>query len=484
MKKDLPYQLFLLMILLVASSRTLTFGFLIQYNPKSTTTTTAAESFPTTTTSTTPSTHLTLTTALHESNNNSKEYQPITTPDPKEGIYRPFLNYAWDKLSSSGLISNVDDDDDDDNDNDNDDDNTNTRFEKKYTNKIQNSSPSKGGGVPDGTVVNVEIQSVNGMNINHHTIDNNHDGKDGSSSLRLARYAILETMTPSSSSSSYSSITTTDDKNNNDDDDDNDDDNDKRSNMISFHQGIHVLNLVLFPTIHQQNPIPLPILGMDLVTLPGGKHLIAIDFQPIHPLPHDCEEHTFLFPQQQHDDDDDDDDNHTTKTTTTTIQSKYETKIKTIHNQYVKQHPNKIIWGGDIPQPAKRFFSPYALWTRLKDEEGLDIIQNQIYIAFCAYFDLYIELLQEVQQQQQQQQQRNEDQSSNNNDCRNGIKDDDDDDDMGVDEVEKAFEKVRHGHRDYLTYRRENDPARPMLTRLYGNDWTEDVISEVLFKMI
>jgi len=43
---------------------------------------------------------------------------------------------------------------------------------------------------------------------------------------------------------------------------------------------------------------------------------------------------------------------------------------------------------------------------------------------------------------------------------------------------------VKAGHRDYLNYRRENDPARPMLTRLYGNEWTERVISEVLFKMI
>lgn len=395
--KSLHYQLCLFCI----SSIWTTFGFLIQH-PKSTTSTSASHY-----------TTITRSTTLHETNTNNREYTSITTPNPKEGIYRPFLNYAWEKLSSSGLITN-------DGSTTMDDDSKSSAGKKNSV--IQNSSPSKGSGIPDGTVVNVEIQSVNGIN----GVDNNDNGKG---SLRLARYAILETMTPSSL------------------------DDDRESNMISLHQGIHVLNLVLFPSINKQNPIPLPILGMDLVTLPGGKHLIAIDFQPILPLQDDHNEHTFLFPQ--HSD-------------ATTIQSKYETKIKTIHDQYVKQHPNEIIWGGDIPQPAKRFFSPYALWTRLKDDDGLDIIQNQIYIAFCAYFDLYIELLQEIQ---------NDNESDNNNDGSSG-KDD------GNNHEEEAFEKVKNGHRDYLTYRKENDPARPMLTRLYGNDWTEDIISEVLFKMI
>jgi phycoerythrobilin:ferredoxin oxidoreductase len=37
---------------------------------------------------------------------------------------------------------------------------------------------------------------------------------------------------------------------------------------------------------------------------------------------------------------------------------------------------------------------------------------------------------------------------------------------------------------DYLNYRKANDPARPMLTRLYGEEYTEKAISEVLFEMI
>ena len=40
---------------------------------------------------------------------------------------------------------------------------------------------------------------------------------------------------------------------------------------------------------------------------------------------------------------------------------------------------------------------------------------------------------------------------------------------------------VWDGQLEYLEYRRTNDPARPMLQRLYGNEWAESVIGDVLF---
>lgn len=339
---------------------------------------------------------------LNESNNgnNSDTYTPIATVQENEGVYRPFLNYAWDKLSSSNLIHSST--------------SAASTITKEDDDKIYNSSPSKG---PDGTVVNVEIQSINGID-----------------SLRLARYALLETMTPSTSSV-------------------------EGEKMISLNQGIHVLNLVLFPNVSEQYAeLPIPILGMDLVTLPGGKHLIAIDFQPILPIQSDqSDDHTHIFPQGGDDNDNNISNNYNE------VCTKYENKIQEIHEKYVLNYPDQIQWGGDIPSKAKRFFSPYALWTRLKDDDGLDIIRNQIYIAFCAYFDLYIELLEEVQQI---------------------IIDMGDDEEKKKDVSSSYMEKVMNGHRDYLTYRKENDPARPMLTRLYGNDWTEEIISDVLFKMI
>jgi phycoerythrobilin:ferredoxin oxidoreductase len=40
------------------------------------------------------------------------------------------------------------------------------------------------------------------------------------------------------------------------------------------------------------------------------------------------------------------------------------------------------------------------------------------------------------------------------------------------------------GQTDYLNYRRDNDPARPMLKSLYGEEWTEKLIGEILFRDI
>jgi hypothetical protein len=358
------------------------------------------------------------------------------------GIYRPFITYAWNKLQSSGLMNHDNDDDDKNNNN------------TKNVNKLYNSSPSKGS--PEGTVVNVEIKSMNG------------------NALRLARYALLETMTPDSNSNSNS----------------NTDDNAK--NMVSLNQGIHVLNLVLFPNVN--TGLPIPILGMDLVTLPGGKHLIAIDFQPI--LPPSLQSSSSSSSSNNNDDEDNDGDiqqerllfptmkNNKSESKSNQKIQEYEKKAIALYEKHVltNQNNNILPWGGDIPAFAKRFFSPFALWTRLKDtnananandndvqENGevgvnaIDIVQDQVYHAFCDYFDLYIDLLLDVQN----------DSFVDENDTDN----DDNNDTVPVD-------VVKQGHVDYLTYRKENDPARPMLNRLYGTEWTDEVISEVLFKMI
>ena len=37
------------------------------------------------------------------------------------------------------------------------------------------------------------------------------------------------------------------------------------------------------------------------------------------------------------------------------------------------------------------------------------------------------------------------------------------------------------GQNNYLKYRIDNDPARPMLTSLFGKEFTESLIKEVLF---
>jgi phycoerythrobilin:ferredoxin oxidoreductase len=38
-----------------------------------------------------------------------------------------------------------------------------------------------------------------------------------------------------------------------------------------------------------------------------------------------------------------------------------------------------------------------------------------------------------------------------------------------------------NSQREYIRYRHENDPARPMLKSLYGESWTERLLSQVMF---
>jgi phycoerythrobilin:ferredoxin oxidoreductase len=292
----------------------------------------------------------------------------------KGGTYRRFAEYAWEKILQSGLLSDSDD----------------ILPDELAT----NSSPAKG--FPEGSAVNIELKCV--------TRRTNKSMTNSNGPLRLARYALLETLAPDAAGEPVQSVP----------------------------QGIHVLNLVLFPDVS----LALPVLGVDLVTLPGGKHLMAIDFQPIVP-PQDGV--TMLFPQPY---------------------EHYRTKLEALHQKFVLDQRDVMPWGGDLPPQAQRFFSPYALWTRIQEKQMGEkrrdcqsIIEREVFDVFCAYFDLYLEMMMEVT--------------------------DDDTTDNGV-----AKDVVWQGHVDYLNYRRDNDPARPMLTRLYGEDYAESVIRDILFQMI
>jgi hypothetical protein len=72
-----------------------------------------------------------------------------------------------------------------------------------------------------------------------------------------------------------------------------------------------------------------------------------------------------------------------------------------MHSKYQKSDNDSIApllaWGGDIPEKARRFFSPYA-WTRLGDAIALDIVNTVVvWEAFREYTDLYMELMYAVQ---------------------------------------------------------------------------------------
>ncbi len=189
-------------------------------------------------------------------------------------------------------------------------------------------------------------------------------------------------------------------------------------------EGIQVLNFVVLPN----DQTTLPVLGIDLVSLPGSKHLLLLDAQPMaQPNPHEDQWESWF-------------------------------------NEYVRDDNNeseesslKYAWGGDFPEAVQKYVSKYALWTRLQnlaesvDDEGttttspmLDAIQGDLFDAFQAHLDTYLELLGKY-----------------------------------AHDLEAA--KGENHQPSYLDYRRNNDPAKPMLNSLYGADWTQSLLDNVLF---
>jgi hypothetical protein len=297
-----------------------------------------------------------------------------------KGTYHSFAKFAWD-----ALLATVDDE------------GTPILMDSESvpSDFLANSSPSA-----PGTAIDIFVRGLEP-----------HDDSKKPPILRYARYALLET----------TSVV---------------EDEDDRMNLGKVLPGIHVLNLVLFP-----NPLyDMPIFGADLVSLPGNKHLIAIDFQPV-------------------------------TTEGLCLPKEFETRLQEIHAKYTATFP----WGGDIPPQAQRFFSPYALWTRIGSypkpkvstaenddktgespvadthEEAVKVIQGDIQSAFQEYLMLYLDLLAHVSK-------------------------------AGPATGEEMSSQLQEGHIDYLDYRKKNDPARPLLKRLYGEEWSEGLIDKVLFQ--
>jgi len=129
-----------------------------------------------------------------------------------------------------------------------------------------------------------------------------------------------------------------------------------------------------------------------------------------------------------------------------------------IESQYSSELLGKLIklkniCHSSLPVAAKmspdvaRFFSPGLIWSKLPKEESSDyLISNQIYSSFKEYLKLYLKILFESK------------------------------------EVDGKLQKeLIIGQNNYLKYRRDKDPARPMLSSLFGKEFTESLIKEVLF---
>jgi hypothetical protein len=334
------------------------------------------------------------------------------------GLYSPFLEHTWERLLASGYCST--------------DNNNNNSVDDSLA---ANMATAKG--FPAGSVVRMENRAL----VPATGADGNHNST--ASPIRYARAALLETLVaaPAPVPVPAPGADADADANANEPTDD------------KIHSaGIQVLNLVIFPSQPHW-----PVFGADFVSLPGNKHLLLLDAQPM-----------------------------TTKatTTTTTTASRVENccsdnVFKDWYAQYCGGDETNFPWGGAMPEAVTCFVSPNALWTRLgsaaaaaakleKEKEDtvspttkstttktviepVTLIQGELWQAFQEHLDLYLNMLDEYSQKEKQED--------------NGL----------------PAAIVEHSRDEYLKYRLENDPARPMLKALYGEEWTEKVLTQVLF---
>jgi hypothetical protein len=232
------------------------------------------------------------------------------------------------------------------------------------------------------------------------------------SPIRYARYALLETQLPISTATTAASTTVN----------------------AAGSTTIQVLNLVVFPNSD------LPVWGADFVSLPGNKHLLLLDAQPMPKMVGGgvvgdgggCD-------YSQH------------------------------WEEWYESHDIAATfpWGGDLPEKVQPFVSKFALWSRLggggaapgtanTPDAVQAMMEGPLYEAYCDHLDRYLHLVASSSSS------GNDDQSSSSTTSTTRIGD-------------------YHGQRDYIAYRLANDPARPMLKRLFGEEWTEQVLENVLF---
>ena len=112
------------------------------------------------------------------------------------------------------------------------------------------------------------------------------------------------------------------------------------------------------------------------------------------------------------------------------------------------RHREALPDGGALPEEATQYFSPYFLWSRLPKDDS-ETVSSTVLAAFEDYLRTYLELVAEA---------------------------------TPLDNA-AALGGVREAQLSYARYRAESDPARPMLTRLFGGEFAERLIREVLFDL-
>ena len=120
-------------------------------------------------------------------------------------------------------------------------------------------------------------------------------------------------------------------------------------------------------------------------------------------------------------------------------------KIIPLHDKWQDIFPH----GGDIPKDAKNYFSPGFLWTKLPiNDESENKITNPLVQCLDEYLDLYFYFLNKSE------------------------------------EVSKDRSmEILSGQKSYMNYRILKDPAKNMLNKFFGLEWTTEYLNEVLFDL-
>ncbi len=123
-------------------------------------------------------------------------------------------------------------------------------------------------------------------------------------------------------------------------------------------------------------------------------------------------------------------------------QEYYTTPILPMFREYQSHLP----WGGDFPEEARQFFSPAFLWTRPSETEAVEL---HVFGAFKDYLKAYVDFVDRAE---------------------------------AITDPQRLSE-IKAAQLRYLRYRSEKDPARGMLKRFYGEEWTEEYIHGFLFDL-
>ena len=127
---------------------------------------------------------------------------------------------------------------------------------------------------------------------------------------------------------------------------------------------------------------------------------------------------------------------------TDAYQAKYSAPIMDMF----ERHQQDLPWGGDFPEEAQAFFSPAFLWTR---PAATTDVETHVFQAFQDYLEAYIGFVKQAEP---------------------------------ITDPER-LEAIKQSQLSYARYRAEKDPARGMLTRFYGPEWTEEYIHGFLFDL-